>query len=98
MIEVRGVQWIPIEYKVDYDSNETITNWITMMDLVCAPDYKIGLFGSLYFIGFFVGCAFFMRFADIKGRRKLSMISVVGTILSSFTIFVINDLVVTYIC
>ena len=85
------------EYRINYDSNETIQNWITMMDLVCASDYQIGLFGSMYFIGFFIGSAWFMRIADIKGRRMITMISIIGTIVWSLLIFAINNIILTYI-
>lgn len=61
-------------------------------------DYKIGMFGSLYFIGFFIGSAFLLRLADIKGRRKIAMIGIIGTVLCGFTLFVTNNLMLTYFC
>jgi MFS family permease len=67
------------------------------MDLICADDYKIGMFGTLYFLGFFLGSAFFLRFADFNGRRKMVMIGIIGTIVTSFLIFIISDMFITYI-
>ena len=40
-----------IRYEIDYTSSETIDNWITSMNLQCKPDYMIGMFGSLLFLG-----------------------------------------------
>jgi MFS transporter, OCT family, solute carrier family 22 (organic cation transporter), member 4/5 len=67
------------------------------MHLIWEKDFIIGLFGSLYFIGFFFGSAFFLRFADIKGRRKIVMIGIIGTVLCGLIIFVTNSLILTYL-
>ena len=86
------------DYKIDYDSKETITNWITSMDLVWAEDYEIGLFGTLYFVGFFVGSAFFLQIADVKGRRIVTIVGIIGCIASALLIYANNNQVLTYLC
>ena len=67
------------------------------MDLLCEKDYKIGLFGSLYFVGFFIGSAFFLRFADIYGRRIIVIIGIIGSVCCGFLIFIINNIIITYL-
>ncbi|CAI2363809.1 unnamed protein product [Moneuplotes crassus] len=86
-----------MDYKINHNSHETVTNWITSMDLLCKEDYVIGLFGSLYFVGFFIGSAFFLRFADLKGRRVMVIIGIIGSVCCGFLIFVINNIILTYL-
>jgi MFS family permease len=85
------------DYKVNHSSHETVTNWVTSMNLIWAEDYKVGLFGTLYFLGFFIGSAFLLRYADLKGRRKLVMIGILGSVIWSFLIFVIENIIITYL-
>ena len=53
------------EYRYNTNSIYTIDNWVTSMNLECVPEYKIGLFGSLYFIGYLLGSATLTRRSDI---------------------------------
>ena len=85
------------EYKIDYESKETLNNWITSIGLEWAPNYQIGMFGSLHFIGLFVGSAVFLRLADILGRKLFVQIGVVGSLVCIAIIYFVNNLITIYI-
>ena len=51
------------------ESDHSLDNWISMMDLYCVDKYWIGLLGSSYYSGFLIGSALFMNLADRYGRR-----------------------------
>ena len=86
-----------MKYKIDYDSPETVKNWITSMDLVCEESFQIGMFGSLYFIGLFLGSAVFVRLADLKGRKIFVQIGVTGTMFCTIIIYLVNNLTIVYL-
>ena len=48
-------------FKIDYTSEDTVSNWITELNLVCLSKFNIGLFGSLYFVGYVIGALTFVR-------------------------------------
>lgn len=65
------------------------------MDLVCASKYNIGLFGSIYFLGFALS-GVFLKFSDHYGRRKIIQ---VGCLFSCFIItylYAFPDLYIRY--
>lgn len=41
--------------------------------MTCAPKYKFGLFGSLYFVAVVVGSLIFAPMADKVGRRPITL-------------------------
>jgi MFS family permease len=41
------------------------------MDLYCTPDTQIGLLGSMFFAGAFIGSFILPRLADLLGRRPI---------------------------
>ena len=67
------------------------------MDLVCIEDFKIGLFGSLFFMGLWLSSAFLVRLADIIGRRIVVLIGLIGMIIWSILIFFVNLLTIVYL-
>ena len=68
-----------ITFKVDYDDPDTIYNWAVQMELYCTSKFRIGLFGSVYFVGF-VFSGFILMLSDKYGRLKLTQY---GTILAA---------------
>jgi len=44
------------------------------MDLHCANNYQIGMFGSLYFAGFLISCLIFPPLSDKYGRKNLFLL------------------------
>lgn len=85
------------QYRYNWNSDNTISNWITSMKLECEPGYKIGMIGSLYFLGFCIGAATLLRLADIKGRRPMLIFSMVSSTLVTFCFLITNSLTIAYI-
>ena len=84
------------KYRYNTDSMYTISNWITSMNIEWIPEYRIGLFGSLFFVGFCIGATTLLRIADIKGRKPVLLFSMATNMLISFLFLITNDLFVTY--
>lgn len=59
-------------WRVDYESKDTYINWVEedKLNLRCVDKNKIGLFGSMYFVGFAISSGFVPRVADKFGRKK----------------------------
>lgn len=56
-----------LDYKVDYDDPYSFHNWMTDEKLFCESDFMIGLFGSLFFVGF--ACSgILLKTSDYFGR------------------------------
>lgn len=41
-----------ITYDIDWSSSLSLHNWMEEMDMICWPNYQIGMFGTMYFMGF----------------------------------------------
>ena len=63
------------EYSFDWESHNTLNNWMTQLDLVCIPRYQIGLVGSISFIAFAVGSFLFTKQADKVGRHPVMIVA-----------------------
>ena len=44
-----------------------------MPELLCYSDAKLGLQGTLYFVGFFLGCLLWLRLTDFLGRKWMTV-------------------------
>ena len=58
-----------ITYKIDDNSDMTLTNWIDDFDLLCASKLEISSFGMLFFSGFTIGSMILPQYGDIYGRK-----------------------------
>jgi MFS family permease len=54
---------------INLTSVHTFDNWITQLDLACAPQYVFGIMGSLTFVGGVIGSFFISPIADKYGRK-----------------------------
>ena len=63
-----GIRDESIKFKIDYDDENTINNWVTQMDLYWLNRFQMGLFGSMYFIGFVLS-GFLLMLSDVYGRK-----------------------------
>ena len=52
---------------VDYNSPNTLHNWITNMHLYTTSSFKLGLIGSSFFVGYLLGSVTFLRLPDRYG-------------------------------
>ena len=53
----------------DTSDPEYLDNWVNKLDLLCEPKYKIGLIGSMYFVGVITSLTFVPVMADRCGRK-----------------------------
>ncbi|CDW88684.1 solute carrier family member 5 [Stylonychia lemnae] len=44
-----------IKYKIDWDYPSSLHNWVESLDLTCESPAKIGLIGSIFFVGWTIG-------------------------------------------
>ena len=63
-----------VSWKVDWDADESLHNWISKYGLDCASGLKISSFGMLFFSGWTTGSFFLPRQADFRGRKKFYML------------------------
>lgn len=56
-------------YRADTNDDEYFDNWVEKFDMLCEPKWKVGLIGSMYFIGVIVGMTFVPLLSDLYGRR-----------------------------
>ena len=68
---------LPI-YRVDWEDDSSLYNWIEQFELQCAPKNEFGMFGSLFFAGVVVSSLIMPRLSDNYGRKKLSLFGTIG--------------------
>ena len=64
-------------YRYDQTDPEYIDNWIQKFDLLCKPTEYIGLIGSCYMVGMFIGFFILPPNSDAYGRRPIFIITMV---------------------
>lgn len=65
------------QYHADTNDSEYIDNWVEKFELLCEPKYKIGLIGSMYFIGVITTLTFVPLLADMCGRKGPFIITLI---------------------
>jgi MFS family permease len=85
-------------YQYNFDGDrETFHNWMTNMDLTCISSFHLGLFGSLYFVGYVIGTLTLLRLGDIIGRKPVVTATSAGLI-GLFAAFIfVNNLYAVYV-
>ena len=68
-------------FRFDQTDPEYIDNWIQKFDLLCKPSEYIGLIGSCYMVGMFIGFFILPPYSDTYGRRPIFIMTM---ILSTF--------------
>ena len=56
-------------FEPDYDSVYSFSNWVDALDIFCISGFKMGLFGSLFYVGYVIGSLSFLRLGDVYGRK-----------------------------
>lgn len=85
-----------IKWKVDYDDSNSIYNWVTQMDLYCEEKWRIGLLGSMYFVGFVLS-GFILLLADVYGRKIMSIIGNLLSLICVYGLFFCTDIEYAYL-
>jgi MFS family permease len=67
--------------RIDNESVYTLDNWVGRLDLFSKSTFQIGLIGSVYLLGWALGCLFVPRMGDIYGRRLPYLISMAISLL-----------------
>ena len=84
------------EWKVDYSDPYSFHNWMTDQQLYCKSDFAIGMFGSMFFMGFgFLGV--FLKFSDKFGRRNIIISSCIFQTVIVLLFLFANDYRVYYV-
>ena len=77
---------------VNPDSKFTLNNWVNELDMDCIPDFEMGFFGLIYFLGQMFSCLCFLRFADINGRKRIMQYFLVMELITYYLIvFILNQ-------
>ena len=87
-----------ILFTPNMDTSESLYNWAYDMELFCTSSFEIGLFGSLYFVGFMLGSLTLLRLADIFGRRPIYFLGIVLHLASLTLAIFIESLLSRYLC
>ena len=66
-----------ITFKIDFDDNRSLHNWIEQYHLTCASGNEIGRIGSSFFVGTFIGSILIPRAADVVGRKPMFVLGLV---------------------
>ena len=85
-------------YRVDWSSDYSITNLMTSLDLIWVEDYKIGLLGSLAFLGFILSSITIMPTADIFGRKPVLILTTFISTTLCCLVYFCSNLTQIYIC
>lgn len=78
-------------FRYDQTDPEYIDNWIQKFDLLCKPTEYIGLIGSCYMVGMFIGFFIFPPNSDTYGRRATFIVTMIlSTIAQGVILFTSN--------
>ena len=55
--------------RVDTDDAHSLQNWVDQYDLTCIEHAKIGLLGTMIFLGWMTSSMVVPRLSDIYGRK-----------------------------
>lgn len=58
-----------VNYKIDWDSVDSLENWVETLDLMCVPEEKLTLVSTIHYFGTILGCILFSRVPDVYGRK-----------------------------
>ena len=87
-----------IEHRVNWDSPYSLNNWVQQLNLECTDSYKIGLLGSLGFVGWVVALLFVPRLADRFGRKWIVEVSTIVSAVAHLGLLLSKDLMFIYAC
>ena len=77
-----------ISWTINYDDQRSLHNWVEKLDLVCRPQWQIGLLGSSIFLGCVI--TFFVpMLSDNFGRKSFFQVGVTVNLVA-YTFIMIN--------
>lgn len=81
-----------MKYPINWNSPRSVHNWVETLGLDCVEPYRIGLMGSMFFLGIAVFTLFVARSADIYGRKYPVRISSLLSLPTQFGLLFSNNL------
>jgi MFS family permease len=81
-----------VSYEIDWSDPYSLHNWVEKLDLVCAPGWKLGMIGSVVFIGWVLTLAWVPRLSDMYGRKYIFMIGMLADLSMFICIFFTKSL------
>jgi MFS family permease len=84
-------------WQVDWGEPHSLLNWITWLDYHCVDNVWIGLFGTLYFLGFFLGSLIFPPLSDRIGRRPVFLSGSVAHLLIFLGMLFLKHYLIQYL-
>eukprot|EP00347_Sterkiella_histriomuscorum_P001230 403372829 len=88
---------VGIKTLINTDHKYSLLNWIERFDLECGQKFEIGLFGSMFFLGYISSCLIFPPLADAYGRKKFAVGVCVQQALCFVALLYIHSQMVYYI-
>lgn len=64
-----------VRYEFDWTDERTLNNWMTSLDLICEPPFRIGLVGSINLLAVALGSVLLTSYADVLGRKPFLLIA-----------------------
>ena len=86
--------------KEDYrpiEDDETFDNWVERMDMLCENEFKIGLIGSMYFVGVVLSTITAPPLADAYGRKLVVLGSNILRIIGLTGLIITDSLYAVYV-
>jgi MFS family permease len=84
------------KYEIDWNSDVSLHNWMTDLNLMCTEPYIIGLLGAISFISFSFGSILFTGISDKYGRRPVVIIASLVTPLGAFSTLFAKNIATLY--
>ena len=86
-----------VDYRVDWNSEYTINNIMTELDLIWESDFRIGFLGSIVFLGFLLSSFTIMPTPDIFGRKPVLIVTTILSTIAPLLILFVRSLTTVYV-
>ena len=78
-----------ITHRIDWDDKTSLHNWVETLDLTCTPGSRVGLLGSMFFIGLAAAAIVLPRLSDMYGRKRIYFVAMVAH-LAVYLVFLLS--------
>jgi hypothetical protein len=81
-----------LQFLIDKTEPEFLDNWVQKFGMLCEPKSKVGLLGSIYFVGMLFGLAFVPTLSDKYGRRWPFLATMILSFIAQAGLMITNNL------
>ena len=85
-----------VDFKVNETATTSLNNFIKEFDMICAKPFMIGLFMSLFFLGYVVNCFYTAYLSERIGRKTILIVNLIIMIGCFTTMSFTRDLALQY--